>query len=199
MNGIEKITARIAAEAEAEALDVREKADARIAEIKAESDKKAQEEYWSVVRSGANEAEQRVQLRGRAAALEAKKSILAMKQELVSRAFDLAGEKILAMPESDYVAFLAKQAADASFTGQEEIILNENDRTRFGDAVVKEANACLKDRGIHGGLSLSETVRPLTGGLILKQGDIEVNCALDKLLDMKRGELSAQVAGILFE
>ena len=52
MNGIEKITARITAEAEAECQAIRAESDKKCAEIRAENDKKAQEEYWRLVREG---------------------------------------------------------------------------------------------------------------------------------------------------
>ena len=48
-------------------------------------------------------------------------------------------------------------------------------------------------------LTLSAETRELAGGLILKQGDIEVNCSVDTLLELSRGELAARVAEVLFE
>ena len=47
-------------------------------------------------------------------------------------------------------------------------------------------------------LGLSEETRPIVGGLILSQGKIEVNCALDTLAALRRSELSAEAAGLLF-
>ena len=100
MNGIEKITARIAADAEAECQAIRAESEKKCAEIRAENDKKAQEEYWRLVREGVKDTEQRVQRMARTAALEAKKSVLSMKQEAVSRAFDEAQKLIAALPEA---------------------------------------------------------------------------------------------------
>jgi V/A-type H+-transporting ATPase subunit E len=198
MNGIEKITARIAADAETEIRNTQADAAARCAEIKAEYDRKAQEEYWALVQAGVKDTEQRVQRLGRTARLEAKKSLLAMKQEVVSEAFELARKKIIGLPEPAYVAFLASQAAQAAVSGQEEILLNEPDRARCGAKVVKAANELLKKRGVQPALTLGEGVRPISGGLILRQGDIEVNCTVDTLLELARGELAAQVAEVLF-
>jgi V/A-type H+-transporting ATPase subunit E len=198
MNGIEKITARISADAEEEIRAVREGSASRCSELKAEYEKKAQEEYWALVRVGVKEAEQRVQRLSRTAKLEMKKSMLSMKQEMVSKAFELARERIVGLPEPDYVAFLARQASQAAVSGQEEILLNEGDRTRCGQKVVKAANELLGKRGIRPALTLGDSVRPVFGGLILKQGDIEVNCTVDTLLELSRVELAAQVAEVLF-
>ena len=199
MNGIEEITARITAEAEAECQAIRAESDKKCAEIRAENDKKAQEEYWRLVREGVKDTEQRVQRMARTAALEAKKSVLSMKQEAVSRAFGEAQKLIAALPEADYVAFLAREAAAAAITGEEEVIFSEADRARVGAKTVKRANELLSASGKPGTLTLSDATRPMSGGLILKQGDIEVNCTVDTLLDLSRGELAARVAEVLFE
>ena len=74
MNGIEKITARIRADAEAECAALRAESEARCAEIRAENERLAQERYWALVREGVKETEQRVQRMGRTARLEAKRA-----------------------------------------------------------------------------------------------------------------------------
>ena len=199
MKGIDKITSRIIADAEAECRDVKRESDERCAAVRAENEKRAQDEYWRLVREGVKDTEQRVQRMDRTARLEAKKSVLNMKQEAVSRAFDLAKDKIAELPERDYVAFLAREAAEAAITGQEEVLLCERDRAAVGEQVVKAANERLAAKGLPGTLTLSDATREMTGGLVLKQGDIEVNCSVDTLLELVRGELAARVAEVLFE
>ena len=199
MKGIDKITSRIIADAEAECRDVKRESDERCAAVRAENEKRAQDEYWRLVREGVKDTEQRVQRMDRTARLEAKKSVLNMKQEAVSRAFDLAKDKIAELPERDYVAFLAREAAEAAITGQEEVIFCERDRKSVGANAVKAANELLAAKGMPGLLTLSDATRDMAGGLMLKQGDIEVNCTVDTLLDLTRDELAARVADVLFE
>lgn len=199
MKGIDKITSRIIADAEAECAAVRKESDERIAAIRAENERRAQDEYLRLVREGVKDTEQRVQRLERTARLEAKKSILNMKQETVSRAFELAKDRIAGLPERDYVAFLAREASEAAVTGQEEVIFCERDRGSVGAKAVKAANELLAAKGMPGMLTLSDTTREFSGGLMLKQGDIEVNCTVDTLLDLARGELAARVAEVLFE
>ena len=199
MKGIDKITSRIIADAEAECRDVKRESDERCAAVRAENEKRAQDEYWRLVREGVKDTEQRVQRMDRTARLEAKKSVLNMKQEAVSRAFDLAKDNIAELPERDYVAFLAREAAEAAITGQEEVIFCERDRKSVGAKAVKAANELLAAKGMPGLLTLSDATRDMAGGLMLKQGDIEVNCTVDTLLDLTRDELAARVADVLFE
>lgn len=199
MKGIEKITARIAADAETEIAGIRQESDQRIAQIRADYEKQAQESAAAILREGEKENRQRASRIERTAQLESKRSILTMKQEMVSKAFELAKEKIAQMPQADYVDFLVKQVAQAASSGREMLILNQQDRQRCGKQVVEAANEALKAKGLAGALSLSEETRPMTGGFVLKQGDVEVNCTVDLLLELARGELAAQVAEVLFE
>ena len=199
MKGIDKITSRIIADAEAECAAVKKESDERVAAIREENERRAQEEYLRLVREGVKDTEQRVQRLDRTARLEAKKSILNMKQETVSRAFELAKGKIAELPERDYVAFLAREASEAAVSGQEEVIFCERDRKSVGAKAVKAANELLAAKGTPGMPTLSDTTREFSGGLMLKQGDIEVNCTVDTLLDLARGELAARVAEVLFE
>ena len=198
MNGIDKITKEIASEAEAEITSVLTEAEARASAVAEEFAAKAKAAEEELMRAGREAAEQRVQRQERTARLEARKEILGLKQELVSAAYDKAKEAILGLGEDKYVAFLAKQACGAALTGSEEILLSEKDRSRLGEKIVNAANAALKERGLPGELKLADETRPISGGLVLRRGSIEVNCTVDKLLEMSRGSLDAEVASTLF-
>lgn len=198
MNGIEKITSKIASEAEAEIAAVLKEAETRAAGLAAEFAQQAEAAEEAFLRAGRDSAEERVQRQARTAQLEAKKQILALKQELVTAAYDKAKAAILALPEGEYAAFLARQAGEAVRTGEEEIILSQGDRDRLGAQVLAAANEYAAKRGLPGTLKLSDETRPISGGLVLRQGNVEVNCTLDKLLEMSRGSLDAEVASVLF-
>ena len=45
----------------------------------------------------------------------------------------------------------------------------------------------------------SKEAARIESGIMLVYGDIEVNCTVDTLLDLSRGELAARVAEVLFE
>ena len=90
MNGIEKITGRIEADAREQASAITADAEAKCAEIRADYDKQAQDQYWARVRDGVKTCEDRVQRMGRLAEMEARKSVLALKQEMVDAAFAAA-------------------------------------------------------------------------------------------------------------
>ncbi len=198
MNGINKITDRIIAEAQAEISAMQEDTAARCRDIKEACSKQAQDEYWRIMREGTKDSELQAQRLAGAAALEAKKSILAMKQDAVSGVLDESIDRICGLPEAEYVDFLAKLAGNAAFTGEEEIIFNARDKASCSKAVVKAANEILKKRKLPQGLSVSSKTGDFKGGLMVKQGDIEVNCTVETLVEMSRDRLSTQIAEILF-
>lgn len=197
MNGIEKIAARIEADAKAEIDVLNAETDAQCAAITAEAEAKAAEAYEKRMAKGKADCEVRVQRLGATADMEARKAILAFKQEMVGEAFAKAIEAIIALPKEEYVEFLASQAAAASSNGYEELVFSERDQA-VAEAAAKRANAILKEKGKEAHLSVSAETAEIPGGLILRQGDIEVNCAVDTLVGLYRNRLAGQVAGILF-
>ena len=173
-------------------------ADAKCCEIRAGYDKQAQDQYWARVRDGVKTCEDRVQRMGRLAEMEARKSILALKQEMVDAAFAAALERICTMPQADYVAYLAKLAAQAATTGTEALVFNAKDQAACGQAVADAANALLAQQGKQARLTVSPATRDLRAGFVLQQGDIEVNCAVETIAELCRSDLAAQVAEVLF-
>ena len=198
MNGIERISQRLISDAEAEIAALNAETEAQCQAIQAEYQEKAKQAYEQRMQDGKRACQQRTERYASAAELEARKSILAFKQELVSKTFDAAAAQLTKLPREDYVAFLAKQAAAAASYGEEELIFNAEDAANVGKAVAKAANELLQARGVAGNLTVSEETRPIPGGVIVRMGDIEVNCAVNMLVEMRRGELAAQVAELLF-
>ena len=195
MKGTEKLIAHIKADADAQVNAILAQAEQQCAGIRGDFDKQAAALYAERLRAGVKETQDRVDSATRIARMEGRKGMLSAKQDMVARSFEKAQEQIVALPEEQYVAFLAKLAAKAAVTGEEEIVLNARDRQRLGEKLVKAANARLKN----GRLRLSEDTGDFAGGLILRRGSIEANCTVELLVELSRSELSAQVAEILFQ
>ncbi len=194
MKGTEKIIAHIKADAEAQVNAILAQAEQQCAGIRGDFDKQAAALYAERLRAGVKETQDKVDGAERIARMEGRKELLAAKQALVSESFHRAQQQIVDLPEEQYVAFLAKLAARASVTGEEEIILNPRDRKAIGQKLVQAANARLKN----GRLRLSDQSRDFAGGLILRRGSIEANCTVELLVELSQTELSAKVAEILF-
>jgi len=199
MKGTEKIIAHIQADAQSQADAILAQAAQKCEEIRASYEKKAADAYGEKIRAGVKVCEDRVSGIARIAGMEARKNILALKQDMVSASFDKAVDLLSDLPKDEYVKLLAKLAAEASVTGDEQIVLNEKDAAAVGADVVKAANAALSAEGKKAELVLSESTGTFKGGLVLRRSNIEVNCTVELLVELCRGEMSAKLAGVLFE
>ena len=193
MKGTEKIIAHIEADAQAQADAVLGEARQRCEAIKARFDEKAARLYSDRIREGVKACQDQEDSALRISRMEARKSVLSVKQEMVEKSFDLAVQQIVALPDEKYTAFLANLVKKAGPAGDEEIILNAADRARVGEALLKAVNA---DGAI---MKLSDETRDIKGGLILRRGSIETNCSVELLVELCRGELSAKLADVLFD
>ena len=198
MKGVEKITERILAEANEAANAAKSEAEAKAKEILEEFEGKARQTYEQMVATGRTEAAAAAERKVRTAKLQAKKDILGTKQEFINKAYTIAQESILAMPEDEYVDLLARKACEASISGEEAVILNEDDRSVLGKKVVEAANALLAAAGKKASLTLSDETEKMIGGLFLKQNDVSVNCSIDSIIGTFREDLDVKVAKVLF-
>ncbi len=227
MNGIEKITARIQQDDQREIDALLADARAQAADITARYEAQAKAEAADVLARGFKAAAEREERLASVAQLECRKAELAARQAVIEEAFRLALRKLLELPQDKYVALLADLAAQASSTGRETLIFSPADRDRVGKAVVAAANerlakavapklpdevteskaGALLDKVVAGAsallsgtgmLTLSEETRPMSGGFILSDGAVEVNCTFDTLIRLQRGALAGEVANVLF-
>lgn len=193
MNGIEKITQRIASDAQAEVDrilgDARDEAGRIAANYRAQADAEAAELAAKNEKAAAEREERLVS----AAQMEARKVQLAAKQEMVEKAYIQALDKLCALPEEQYVAILADLLVKASSNGKEEAVFSQEDRERVGEAAVAKANELSGKQ-----LRLSEETQPIRGGFILKDKNVEVNCTFETLVRLQKAETAGAVAQKLF-
>ena len=192
MNGIDKVAARIISDAQLEASALKADTEKRAAELKDAADRHAAELRQSLLSEGEAEAEKQYALLIAAAETDARKEALRLKQDLLTEVFDRAVLYLRNLDSERYVRLLFSLSQKASETGSEKIILNPEDREKHGNALMEAL------KGAGSSLTLSEETRPIIGGLILSQGRIEINCALDTLAALHRNELAGEAARLLF-
>ena len=193
MNGIEKITQRIASDAQAEVDrilgDAREEAARITANYRAQADAEARDLEAKNEKAAAEQEKRLIS----AAQMKASRLQLAAKQEMVEKAYIQALDKLCALPEEQYVALLADLLVKASSNGKEEAVFSKEDRERVGKAAVEKAN------GLSGKqLRLSEETQPIRGGFILKDKNVEVNCTFETLVRLQKAETAGAVVKTLF-
>ena len=194
MKGTEKIIAHIRADAEAQSAAILAQAEQRCAEIRGVYEQKAKDAYAEKIRAGVKANQDRLESMERLSKMEGRKTLLAVKQDMVSESFDRAVDQLVNLPEEQYVALLSRLAAQASVTGDEQIVLNARDRAAVGEKVAAAANAKLGG----GRLTLADETGDFKGGLILRRGNIEANCTAELLVELCRGDMAAELAKVLF-
>lgn len=199
MNGIEKITQRIEADTRQEVEAILEKARTEAAEILTDYENKAQADYDRALAKGKADAAYHVERMAGVAELEGRKRKLAAKQEMLDKAFLIAKEKLLGLPEQQYIELLVKLAVSGASTGREALIFSVKDRPRYGKQVVIAANRALASMGRTAELTLSEESRDFDGGLYIQDGNIENNCTFSTIIRMLRQQMGSEVAKLLFD
>lgn len=227
MNGIEKITQRIDADAQAEIDQILAAARAEAADIQQRYQAQAEAEAADLSARSKRVAAEREERLVSVAQMEARKISLAAKQEMLQKAFALALEKLCAMPEEEYISVCAELLIQAAPRGQGKVIFSPAERERVGAAVVAKANALLAketapellkeltdskmgsllNKVVAGVaalaqgtamLTLSPETRPIKGGFVLSDGSVEVNCTFDTLVRLQKAETAGAVAKRLF-
>lgn len=192
MNGIERITARIEADGQAEIDRILTEARAGAAQITARYREAAETVRAELAAKNEKAAAQRKERLINAAQMEGRKLQLAAKQTVVERAYDRALEKLQNMPEGQYVRLLAALLQEASASGGGEVIFSPQDRETAGKKAVEKANAA------DGSLRIADETRPISRGFILREGQTEVNCTFETLVRLQKEEAAGAVAKKLF-
>lgn len=204
MNGIDKIIGRISGDAQTEIDAILAHAREQAEQIAQRSKAQGESEAADILERGRQDAQTRGERLAAMAQLECRKANLAAKQALINEAFEAARQKLLDLPQEEYVKLLAGLAVKAAPHGRGQLIFSPADRARVGKAVVVAANEMLArasrpqaPRGVdrrtgwgaagpngHRGvcpahrsaaLTLAEETQPMDGGFVLRDGRVEVN------------------------
>ncbi len=194
MNGLEKITERIARDGRAEVDAILAEAGKRIEVAQAGFKAQAAQLTADAEDKRRRDAAERLERLAGSADMERRQMLLGAKQGCIDDAFAKAAEALRALPADQYVALLAKLAVENG-TGAEALILSQADHDAVGPAVVAAANAAKPGAAF----TLADETRELGGGVVLKKGPVEINCAFDTALRQLRQELASDVAHVLFD
>lgn len=199
MAGLEKIEAKIIADAQNKANELIKKAEDEAREIIDAANREAESERAKSMTQASADSQRAYERAVSAAKMEAKKSLLLQKQKIMDECFKSAREKILSMPLSDYEELLIEWIIVAADTGAEKLILSHNDAERISLLrFIARINAKLAAQGGKPGITLSEETTDAPAGFLLKRGDIVINCTLDAMLKAERERLETELASVLF-
>lgn len=151
-------------------------AEEKAAKEKARSDKAVEEEKAKLCAKQISGAE-----------MQAKKAVLAQKQQLLEEVIEEAEKRLVELPDEKYAEVIGKMLDGMDKSLGTEVILSEKDKKRLS-AVVEEK-----------GFTLSDKTADINGGLIIRNGDIEYNYSFSSIISIEKEEIQQIAAKILFE
>ena len=219
MTGLEKVTGKIIADAEADARVALDRAEAECAAVKERYAAETEAEIEKLRDENDRECQSLI-IRARSSAAMAKRNaLLEARAKLLDEAYAAAEKQVKSMNGEQYLALLLKmlrsalqnQLADEETSlrlyGEDiapasyEVILNSRDRDTYGEKLLDAFRA-----GYGAKLSadtlcklcLASDTASIDGGLILRSGPVETNCSLAMLMAENRRETEVRVSRILF-
>lgn len=220
MNNLDKITDRITDEAKKEADAIIKAAVENASALSEDAETSASDKIAMAKKTADRETLAAIERAYSAADMKKREILLAAKVGLINRVFADAEEKLLALDTKEYNIFVGHLLADAVSERTEtvqklreeygdeeeadccfEAIFNGEDKKTRASSILKNAKSYLKkkypDREA-ANISVSEKTADIRGGVILRCGDIEINCSVESVIADMRTTWESKVAKILF-
>lgn len=219
MTGLEKVTGKIIADAEADAKEILDHAEAECAAIREKYAARREAELEALRETNDRECQSLVVRAKSSAAMAKRNAVLEARAAILDEAYAAAEKQVRSMNGEQYIELLCKMLRSAlknQMDGEEdslrlygediapdayEVLLNSRDRDYYGEKFMGAFLTGLGakfPRAVLAKLYLSEEAAPIDGGLILRAGPVETNCSLSLLLAETRRETETRVSRILF-
>lgn len=194
MGGLEKITADILSEAEAEAKAIFCAAQKKASEICAA----AEQERAELSKKARREAERECARLGerilkKADAL-ARKEVLSAKNEIIEKSLSEIKQSIADMETGEYFGLMRGLIIKNAEEGEGVMLLSKRDSLRVPKDFLKTINENIK-----GKITLSDSAGDFSAGFIIRYGKIDINCTIDRLFEDKRERLADLADRLLFK
>ena len=219
MTGLEIVTGKIIADAEADAREILDRAEAECAAIREKARADLEAELEALRETNDRECQSLV-IRARSSAAMAKRNaILEARAAILDEAYAAAEKQVRAMTNDQYLDLLCKMLRSAmkrQIEGEEdslrlygedispdayEVVLNDRDRDYYGEKLLGAFRVGLGSKfplSVLAKIRLATDTASIDGGLILRAGLVETNCSLSMLMAENRRETETRVSRILF-
>jgi len=192
----EKVTGKILAEAEEQVQKIKSEAEQKLAEEKAKLDRQLDEfkkQTKALAEKAAGDEKSHILAATRMALA---KELLAEKRKIIDEVFQAALDGLQKLPDDQYRNLIAKLMLEAAETGEEEIIIDKNEK-RIDQLLIDRVNEQMSS-GKKFDLKLSDQKQNIGPGFIFKRGKIKTNVTFDVLLNNARKQLEIGLAKELF-
>ncbi|MDZ4991405.1 V-type ATP synthase subunit E [Clostridium perfringens] len=132
------------------------------------------------------------------AKLSVRNDMLRAKQDVISKVFNKAIEKLQNISRDEYKSYIESTLRALELEGEEVIIINEIDKDIFSNEFLEALNKELESKGKKGSITLNMEGK-FNGGFILDRNGIQINNTFEALINSLRGELEFEVNKVLFD
>ena len=186
------IKAKINAEAQAQVSSIEAENDAKISAVAKQADDEAKAIQASYRDRFAREEPEIVKRREIVAGLDADKVDLGVKQRLIGEAFESASRLLSELPRDKYLSFVWNLMEKAVVTG-DEVLLVGKDEQHIDGAWLDNYNSSHQTR-----ISFADKRLPMSGGFMIRNGKIDIDCTWDMLIGDIRPDIESEVVKRLF-
>ncbi len=218
MTGLDKIKDKIIAEAQLDAQKIIDDAQRRCNEILLRASGDADNIKAELDDAAHREAESIISRAKSGAALEKRNIIAQARSHAIDLAFETAEKEILGLEKDKYTEFLAKllisalsAQLDIERTNHElygeamsespiDILLSQEDITSVGAELLPAAKRLAAGTPVSNALTragISVETAEIEGGMVIRIGDLDINCSLETLIESAKERLEGDVASIL--
>ena len=197
MAGIDRIISEIRSDAEKEAAGIVQAAEDAAKKQEAETLSKCKAEKDASDKTYEKELEREEKKTASQCEQIEKLILLETRQSIIEEILIKAKTKILIQEKDEYFETMLKLLAKSVQPEKGEIIFSEKDLGRLPADFDKKINEVATKNG--GTLSISQDKAGVTGGFILKYGNIEINSSIDAIFEENKEVLTDTVNGILWQ
>jgi len=195
---LEKILEKIVQDSKEEITKILDEAKSRASQIIEEGKREAEKVAGELTREGEENARKVKEIIVTLASLESRKRILGEKQRILGELYLEVEKRIRNLNGRDYRELVKKIMLESCQTGEELVVIGENDRKRIDQELIESVNAELVKAGKKGKLKLSPEPASIPDGFILKLGKIEINNSWENILRSLRENTEDEVIKLLF-
>jgi len=186
MNRGQNIIEKILSDARAEAAKIEEAARLDAEKTIAEAKEKAEKEKLKIATASADEAARAAAKEISSAEMRAKQMVLSAKQKCIEDTVYAAKQNLADLSDEEYRKVILGMIASAKPSGDSDIILSFGDREKLAGEIEKM------------GFAVAKETRDISGGFIIRKGDIEYNYSFESIISVEKEEIDQTAAKILF-
>ncbi|OGO79514.1 MAG: hypothetical protein A2Y23_09575 [Clostridiales bacterium GWB2_37_7] len=198
MAGVEKIKEKILQDSEYTVNCILEEAKKQAEAILNKAQLQANAKAETIAKKAMDDSFEKVRIANSMVELEMRKSKLLTKQNIIDEVFVEVLNRLSALDGAEYEKLIFGMLLNAIETGNEELVLSSNRKTKMSEGFIDNLNQSLISAGKNGNIKLSDQTANISGGFILINQGVEVNNSFEALIRLYRDEIEPKVAQILF-